>query len=46
MSNVNDKIINTLCKMTGKPRAEVIKVLKQMSAIPEVKQELRKQRRN
>ena len=46
MSNINDRIINNLCKMTGKPRAEVIKVLKQMSAMPEVKQELRKQRRS
>lgn len=37
-----DAIINRLAHISGKSRKEVIEVLKMMSAMPEVKKELKK----
>lgn len=44
MNNVNEKIISTLCKMSGKSRTEVIETLRKMSNMPEVQKHLKQQR--
>ena len=41
----NDMIINRIANATGKSRKEVIQTLKQMSANPDIKKQLRKSNR-
>lgn len=40
-----DQIINKLAQISGKSRKDVIEVLKRMSAIPEVQEELKKSKK-
>ena len=42
----NDMLINRIANATGKSRKEVIQTLKQMSANPDIKKQLRKSNRN